>query len=461
LGKEAEFDREIHEPHEKQKRRMEKLLSCVLCISWLLNKKNCFERAGVSTIQVHMKAIRHFLLLAALLPLNFAAHAENLASINTNVLTAAATPRTSIIFIECHGLGVGDLSCYGQTNFQTPNLDRLAAGGIRFTDYHGGAALHATGEDFLLAQAAFMTGNNNAFAPAKATVAQRLQQAGYHTGLIGEWTLGAQPWKQGFDEFAGFLDDAEGKNYYSDFLWRYAPKSIVNDTAKTLDDFTGKEMIYPNTGGKRGQYLPDLFLAAAANFARVNQPDLSSHYRPFFLLVSLPAPRSATAGTDDFPVPTDAPFTGEHWPQAAKNRAALLTRLDTGVGRLLEQLQKLGMTNDLAIFFTSAVAPEKFSDANLEKLFRPAGNFSGEKNSGPARLPMIANWPAKFPAGTVSQVKWSAQDFAPTALEMALQKPAADFTGNSILPILFGKPGTSTPALPDTPGLPNDVPVGR
>jgi arylsulfatase A-like enzyme len=397
-----------------------------------------------------MKAIRRFLLLAALLPLNFVAHAESLASIVTNVLSAAAVPpRTSIIFIECHGLGVGDLSCYGQTNFQTPNLDRLAAGGIRFTDYR------AAGAEFSPAQAALMTGKNSAFAPGETTVAQRLQQAGYHTGLIGEWTLGAQPWNQGFDEFAGFLNDAEGKNYYSDFLWRYAPKSIVNETNKTFEDFIGKEMIYPNTGGRQGQYLPDLLITAAANFARVNQPDAFNHFRPFFLLVSLPAPRRATTGADDFPVPTDAPFTGEQWPQAAKKRAALITRLDAGIGRLLEQLQKLGMTNDVAIFFTSAVAPEKFADTNLAKLFRPDGNFSGEKKSGPARLPMIAHWPAKFSAGTVSSLTWSAQDFAPTALEMAFQKPATNYDGNSILPILHGKPGTNTPALPDRLELPS------
>jgi arylsulfatase A-like enzyme len=195
-----------------------------------------------------MKFIRLLILTAALLPSGFAVRAD-LASIFTNVApaTGAVPRRPSIIFIQCHGLGYGDLSCYGQTNFQTPNLDRLAAGGIRFTDYR------AAGAEFSPAQAALMTGKNSAFAPGETTVAQRLQQAGYHTGLIGEWTLGAQPWNQGFDEFAGFLNDAEGKNYYSDFLWRYAPKSIVNETNKTFEDFIGKEMIYPNTGGRQGQ----------------------------------------------------------------------------------------------------------------------------------------------------------------------------------------------------------------
>ena len=382
-----------------------------------------------------MKPIRLFLWLAVLPSLAFAAPASSPASFAASVLSAGAPPHTSIIFIQCHGLGAGDLSCYGQTNFQTPNLDHLAAGGIRFTGYHTGVALPATAEDFSLAQAALMTGNNDAFAPDKTTLAQRLRQAGYHTGLIGEWMLGSKPWTQGFDEFAGFLDDAEGKNYYADYLWRYAPKSIVNETNNTFDDFIGKEMIYPNTGGKQGQYLPDLLFTAAANFTRVNQPDEFNHFHPFFLLVNLPAPRTATVGADDFPVPTDAPFTGEHWPQAAKNRAALITRLDAGIGRLLEQLQKLGLTNDVAIFFTSGGAPEKFANRTLDFL-HPDGNFKGEKTFNRTQLPMIANWPAKFPAGTISGLNWSAQDFAPTALELALQKPMPNVAGHSVLPEL-------------------------
>jgi len=385
-----------------------------------------------------MKNIRLFLLPVALLLPAFAAPAENLAAIFTNVQAAAKPPHTSIILITCHGLGLGDLSCYGQTNFQTPNLDKLAAGGIRFTDYHG------VGGQISLAQAALMTGNNSPFGSGETTVAQQLQRAGYHTGLIGEWTLGAQPWTQGFDEFAGFLNDAEGRNYYADFIWRYAPKSIYNKTNHTFDDYNDKEMLYPNTGGRHGQYLPDLLMTAAANFVRINQPDQQNHFRPFFLIVNLPAPQTATIGADDFPVPTDAPFTSEAWPPAAKNRAALIARLDVGIGRLREQLQKLRLTNDVAIFFTSAVAPEKFANPNLTKLFRPDGDISNGEKSGSIGLPMIASWPAKLPAGTISGVNWSAQDFAPTALEIGLQKSALNSTGHSVLPMLLS-PKAATP----------------
>ena len=370
-----------------------------------------------------MKLNHLFILLAALLQISVVAHAD------------PAARRMSIIFIQCHGLGYGDLSCYGQTNFQTPNLDRLAAEGIRFTGYYAGNAGSSPVPSALL----FGKNSAAASAPTEINLAQRLQQAGYHTGLIGEWGLGGEPWTRGFDEFAGFLNFDEGKNYYADYLWRYAPNSILDPTNNRMAAFVGKEMLYPNTGGKKEQYLPDLFMTATANFIRVNQPDQFNNFRPFFLLVNLPAPRTAATGADDFPVPTDAPFTDEHWPQAAKNRAALITRLDSGIGQVLEQLNKLNLTNNVAIFFTSAAPPEKFANTNLNFL-RPNGNIRGKLELS---LPMIVHWPETISAGQVSDFAWAAWDFAPTALEIAQFRPATNFTGVSILPKLLSRTQTN------------------
>ena len=387
-----------------------------------------------------MNSNRCALLLAALLPCAASLPAQEagpapaVATNTTHARPAALLRRTSIIYLACQGLALGDLSCYGQTNFQTPNLDRLAAQGVRCTDYR------ALGDDLSQAQAALMTGGRAAGGAGQPTLAARLQQAGYHTGLIGEWTLGPAPWTQGFDEFAGFLNQREADNYYSDFLWRYAPKSVFDPTNHTLLAWSGREVIYDNSGGRKGKFMPDLLLGAMVNFVRVNAPDFANRYRPFFLLVNLPAPHSVTPGKDDYPVPTDAPFTGESWPQAAKNRAALLTRLDDGVGRLLEQLKKVGLTNNIAVFVTGAAAPERFADTNLNFL-----QLKGEVRGGdsPARLrqPMLVYWPDQVPAGQVSRAPWSAPDFAPTALEIALVKPAATFTGVSVLPALLGHAG--------------------
>ncbi|HEY2329368.1 MAG TPA: sulfatase-like hydrolase/transferase [Verrucomicrobiae bacterium] len=399
-----------------------------------------------------MKSNRLLIALAALLQFSAAARAD-LAAIFTNatLTTHRAVPRRpSIIFIECHGLAFGDLSCYGQTNFQTPNLDRLAAEGVRFTHYSGGAESPAT-------TAMLLAGKNSPANHDELNLAQQLRKNGYHTGLIGEWTFDRQPWLHGFDDFAGFFTDAEAQDFYAERIWRY-PHVTYDENNHERSRFLDHEMLYYNTGGKKGTYLPDLLVTAMLNFVKNNVPDAANHYRPFFLLANFPAPRTVKAGADEFPVPSDAPFTGEAWPQAAKNRAALITRLDAGIGRLFEQLDKSGMTNNVAIFFSSSSAPEKFADTNLNFLL-PKNNFPDTNNPAPPPLPMIVHWPKTIPAGQVSGLRWTAADFAPTALEIGYVNLATNFTGMSILPLLHGRPGTNTPALPDLPD--RNLPQGQ
>ncbi len=369
-----------------------------------------------------------WLLLAALtLGVNVRA---DLASIFTNVAPVALAPRPSIILIQCHGLARGDLSCYGQTNYQTPNLDRLAADGIRFTHYTGGADSAAT-------TAQLLAGTISPLPDGEPNLAQRLQQNGYHTGLIGEWSLAGRPWARGFDEFAGFLEDAEGRNYYPDHVWRCAPKSIFNETNKTFDTFIGQEPIYANLGGKKARYLPDVLVLAMDNFVRINAPTPANHHRPLFLLVNFSAPRTATAGADDFPVPTDAPFTDESWPPAAKNRTALITRLDAGIGRLFEQLGKSGLTNNCVIFFTGSSAPGKFQTPRLNA-FLPPEDFAAANHPAP-RLPMLLWYPEKVRGGQTSDLPWRAADFPATALAISYSPPVTNFGGMAVLPRLPGR----------------------
>jgi arylsulfatase A-like enzyme len=374
---------------------------------------------------------RALVLLAALL--EFSAQAQQ-SFIFTNAAPRAIPRRASIIFIQVDGLGYGDLSCYGQTKFQTPNLDNLAAEGILFTNYFVAGASSPS-------HAALMLGKNPQhlrqragahipLAPDEITVAQILKNSGYHTGLIGEWDLGddstgSAPWKMGFDEFAGYLNPADAENFYADYIFRCAPGEILNSTNNQREDFVGREELYQNTLGK-DEYTPDLLAFAALHFVKNNQPDRFNHYRPFFLLLDFKIPGQKIE------VPTDAPFSEESWPQPEKNKAALISRIDGYVGQLQEQLQKSGMTNNVVIFFSSASVPEK--TAEIDPDF-----FQSNISTNDFRVPMVVHWPTQIHAGQVSDLKWSAQDFLPTAAEIAFASSPTNIDGTSVLPTLMGR----------------------
>jgi arylsulfatase A-like enzyme len=387
-----------------------------------------------------MKLNRSFILLAALLQLSPNARAD-LASIFTNVAPAAMTAlprRASIIFIQCDGLGYGDLSCYGQTKFQTPNLDKLAATGIRFTSYDAGNAASSP------SRAALLLGKDSGHLKQRAdvdvplaaddvTVAQLLQNSGYHTGLIGEWELGDEnssgaPWEKGFDEFAGYFDPADAENYYADYIWRHDPT--------TRFEGRNKVPLIVNDNDAKGQYIPDLFTKMAINFVKNNQPDQFNHYRPFFLLLDYTTPRANTAEAErtgnGMQVPTDAPFSEETWPQPEKNRAAMIARLDGDIAKLVEQLNARGMTNNVVIFFSSVTVPKKAGGADPQF-------FNSILATNDLRDPMIVHWPGKIPAGQVSDFKWSPRDFLPTAAQIAFVNPPTNLDGTSVLPTLLGQ----------------------
>jgi arylsulfatase A-like enzyme len=397
-------------------------------------------------------------LLAVEAALDFlpAAHAQ---SVFTNTAPRPMPRRPSIILIVADGLGYGDLSCYSQTKFQTPNLDRLAAEGVRFTSYYAGDAVSSP------SRAALMLGRDSGHLKQRAdvdvplaaddiTIAQILKQSGYHTGLIGEWDLGGDgtsgaPWNKGFDEFAGYFDPGDAENYYADFIWRYAPKAILNPTNNQREDYLGKEPLIANAGGAKGEYIPDLFTKAALNFIKNNQPDKFNRYRSFFLLLDYTTLRANTAEKartgNGMQVPTDAPYSEESWPLPEKNKAAMMARLDAGIGQLLEQLKKLKIESNTVIFFTSDTGPHR--DGGIDpKFFQSAGPFRGIRGDlyeGGLRVPMIAHWPGKIPAGKVSDFTWAAWDFLPTATDIALTKSPANVDGISVLPMLFGQTQTN------------------
>ncbi|HEY5911065.1 MAG TPA: arylsulfatase [Verrucomicrobiae bacterium] len=367
---------------------------------------------------------------------------------------APAPRRPNIIFILADDLGYGDLGCYGQSKIKTPNLDRLAAEGMRFTDFYAGSTVCAPSRCALMTGQhtghCWIRGNANAaLREQDVTVAGWLKEFGYHTGLIGKWGLGNEhtsgvPQNKGFNEFAGYLDQTHAHNYYTDFLWRYDPRTGFDD-----------KMIFPeNQGLPKKLYIPDLFATAALNFVKINQPTYLNQHRPFFLYLAGTIPHAnneeGSRTGNGMQVPSDAPYSDEPWPQTEKNKAAMITRLDADVGRLLDKLHELKLDEETVVFFSSDNGPHKEGGVN-PGFFQSSGPFRGIKRDlyeGGIRVPLIVRWPGKVKPGTVSNGVFAFWDFLPTAADIAGEKAPPGIDGISFLPTLLGRSQTNQhPAL--------------
>jgi len=367
----------------------------------------------------------------------------------------APAHKPNIIFILADDLGYGDLGCYGQTKIKTPNLDKLAAQGMRFTQFYAGSTVCAP------SRCALMTGLHTGHAlirgnarvplrPKDLTVAEVLKRTGYRTALVGKWGLGNEqttgvPQRQGFDEFIGYLDQKHAHDYYSDYLWRYDPPTDAKQ------GYDGRMSFLENEGGKKGLYLHDLFTTAALNFVKINKPDQFNHYRPFFLYLAYTIPHAnneeGRRSGNGMQVPGDAPYSDQPWPQPEKNKAAMITRLDTDIGRLMDQLKRLGIQDNTVVFFSSDNGPHKEGGV-APTFFQSSGSLRGIKRDlyeGGIRVPLIVRWPGRIEPGSVNDQPWAFWDFLPTATEIAQvtlpEKEGLD--GRSMLPALLGQPNTN------------------
>ena len=364
----------------------------------------------------------------------------------TNELKRMPPPaprRPSIILILADNLGYGDLGCYGQTKIKTPNLDRLAKEGIRFTSFYAGSPEDAAARAVLLTglEPRHLHAEFNQTLPTGAvTVAALLKQQGYHTGLLGEWGLGdtgaATPDKNGFDEFGGFLNAGHARNYYSDRLWRHDP--TPNQEEQIFDGFT----VFPeNENGKRGRYIPDLLSDMAVNFVRINKPELLNHYRPFFLCLSYPIPHvSANAAP-----PSGSEYSDAPWPPLERIRATLISRMDDGIGQLLKKLDELKISTNTVVIFTSVGGPQT-EHMMTTNFFNSTGILRGEQgslNEGGLRVPLVIRWPAEISGGKVSDLTCAGWDFLPTAAEIAMLPSPKKMDGFSLMPALLGQVQTN------------------
>jgi arylsulfatase A len=358
-----------------------------------------------------------------------------------------ADTRPNIILIQADDLGYGDLSAYGQTRFSTPNLDALAVEGIRFTSYYAGSTVCAP------SRATLMTGQHtghtwvrgNGEVPLRAedtTIAMTLANAGYRTAQIGKWGLGRQgtpglPSLKGFEYNFSVLDHRQAHRQFTEFAHRNdervpldVERDYVNDlfTQETLDYIAQQDdrpfFIYLNYTVPHAELWPPE--GALAKFSgRFDEP------RPYVN----EAADARRAGYED----RTLGYRSQPTPRAAF--AAMVTRLDEHVGRIVDAIDAAGLGPDTLILFTSDNGPHREGGADPE-FFGSSGPLRGIKRDlyeGGIRVPMIARWTGTIPAGGESDHPWAHWDMLPTLAALGGVSPPSGIDGMSMAAALRGE----------------------
>lgn len=353
-------------------------------------------------------------------------------------LEAAEKPTTkmekpNIIFMLSDDLAMGDVGAYGQKLIETPNLDRMAHEGTRFTQAYCGTTVCAPSRTSL------MTGLHSGHSPIRAnrevqpegqkplpgetiTVAQLLKNAGYATAVMGKWGMGmfdttGSPLKKGFDHFFGYNCQRHAHSYFPTYLYN-------NDQRFALPGNDGKDI---------GQtFAQNLIQDDVLKWVR-GQKD-----KPFFLFYAITLPHGRHE-IDDFGIYKDKP-----WTNTQKAYAAQVTRLDSDLGKLLDLLKELGIDEKTLVITAGDNGSSFAPDSEIGKLFEQASNglrgYKRELYEGGLRQAAIARWPGQVPAGRVSDEPWAFWDFLPTAVELSgAQMPGDTKTdGYSLVSFLRG-----------------------
>jgi len=375
---------------------------------------------------------------------------------------ASAADKPNIIFILADDLGIGDVGAYGQKKIKTPNLDRLAAEGMKFTNFYSGHSVCAP------SRCTLMTGkhtghsvirNNTQRSPGKGvegqmampgdtvTVAQLLKKAGYATAIVGKWGLGmpedkSSPLSFGFDHHYGYLCQGMAHTFYPPYLWRDDKKEMLEGNS---DYVYGKG---PDPIALHGKvFSADLIGDDALAWVRQKKD------QPFFLYyastvphVSLQVPEDSLAEYrgqwPETPFTTSKHYSNHPTPRSAY--AAMITRFDRDIGRLMALLKELKIDENTLVLFGSdngAVFPLSGTDPEF---FGSTGGLRGFKQDlyeGGIRTPFLARWPGKIKAGSTSGHLGAYWDMMPTFCELAGVAPTADTDGLSIVPTLLGRSG--------------------
>ena len=395
---------------------------------------------------------------------------------------ADAPSRPNIVFLLADDLGYGDLGCYGQTKIRTPNIDRLAAEGMRFTAMYSGCNVCAPSRCVLMSgmhpghgyirdnrggvgQQGAGTEGQEPVPPGELKLPLTLGQLGYRLGGFGKWGLGpvgstGDPLNQGFDRFFGYNCQGVAHNHYPTHLWDDDRRLPLDNPAfsahQKLPD--GADLDDPATyarfSGK--DFAPDLITEQALRFLRENRD------RPFLLYYPTTVPHLALQVPDDSlkeyegafpetPYPGGRGYLPQRTPRAAY--AAMVTRMDREIGRIVQLAADLGLDERTIFIFSSDNGPlyDRLGGTD-DEFFNSAAGFRGRKGSfyeGGFRVPGIVRWKGKIAPGTVSDRVVGFEDWLPTLLELIGEKSSTPegIDGISFAPTLFGQRQEPRPFL--------------
>ena len=338
--------------------------------------------------------------------------------------SSQADKKPNIVFILADDAGIGDFSPYGCKYGVTPNIDRLAAEGMKFTRAYSGSAVCAPSRCVL------MTGQHTghglrranqskdgllSLPAAQPTVARLLHDAGYATGGFGKWGLGnpgttGVPENEGFDVFFGYYDQVHAHDYYTDHLVRNSVDVPYQQSGKhTWEDYSHTRIANETL-----------------RFIEQNKD------RPFFCYAAWTPPHA------DYVIPDNAPYSQKPWSERDKNCAAMIALIDKDVGRVMQKLKDLRLEDKTLVIFTS----DNGANEQFIKELGSTGGLRGYKRllyEGGTRAPFIARWPGKIQPGTTSDVLTTFVDFLPTAADLAGVPPPRGMDGISIVPTLLGE----------------------
>lgn len=404
-------------------------------------------------------------------------------------LAAGAQSKPNIIYIMCDDMGYGDLACYGQQYISTPNIDRLASQGMRFTQAYAGSPVSApsratfmtgqhTGHTHVRANKEYWSGSvqygaNTDYAvvgqepydPNRIIIPEIFKDNGYTTGMFGKWAGGYEgsastPDKRGIDEYYGYICQFQAHLYYPNFLNEYSRSAGDEGVRRVVLDQNIQFPMYGDNYRKRAQYSSDLIHQKALAWL-----DKQSADQPFLGIFTYTLPHAELVQPEDSILLaykghfcTEKTFGGQQSSRYNPTNnghaefAAMITRLDAQVGEIMAKLEEKGLADNTVLIFTSDNGPHEEGGADPD-FFNRDGLLQGKKRStyeGGIRIPFIVRWPGKVAAGTVNDHQLAFYDLMPTFCDIAgienyetrYANPAAEndsFDGLSFYPTLTGE----------------------